>query len=317
MGPGAAEGAATVTTMRQGEGTTNPGEAKGRWQALGSAPLGAAESDDWATTIAERLGLAFPPSRRAFLEERLWARVRALGLAGPALYRAYLLKRPDEWDALADLLVVTESSFFREEASFRALHERIIPELVQRRETTGALRRELALWSAGCSTGEEPYTLAMIALETLPNPALWEVRVLGSDLSGRNIARARAGVYDARRLANLPSPWRQRHAAGDEGAREVRMGATVRAVTTFRQHNLCGEDWPIGSQDVVVCQNVIIYFRREDQVRVLNRLYDTLRPGGYLLVGATELPTAPIRPGLTPVRVGDTLAYHRPHSRWA
>lgn len=290
----------------------------GNWRTRQSVPyLGATEGDGWAALIVERLGLAFPPSRRDFLAERLWARTRTLGLANPALYREYLLRQPDEWAALADLLVVTESRFLREELAFRALREQIIPELARRRETTGAPRRELTLWSAGCSTGEEAYTLAMIALETLPLPAIWEIRVLGTDLSGRNVAQARAGSYDPRRLANLPDDWRRRHVTERAGEREARMGAAVRGVTTFRQHNLCGDDWPIGAQDVIVCQNVIIYFRREDQIRVLNRLYDTLRPGGYLLVGATELPTAPLRPGLTPVRVGETLAYHRPHGRWA
>lgn len=306
-----------VTMMRQGAETVLSAETKGHWQVAGApVSLDAAESKDWAALIAGQLGLYFPPDRQQFLAGRLWSRVRALGLTSPALYRAYLLSHTQEWEMLADALVVTESRFFREEASFRALRELIIPELVRRRETTGTLRRELALWSAGCSTGEEAYTLAMIALETLPLPTIWELHILGSDLSGRNIAHAREGNYDARRLADLPAIWRGRY-VGEAGAGEqVRIGAALRRVTSFRQHNLCGEDWPIGSQDVIVCQNVIFYFRREDQLRVLNRLYDTLRPGGYLLVGATELPTVPIRPGVTTVRVGDTLAYHRPHGRW-
>lgn len=304
--------------MRQGEETVLAAGAKGHWHTAGAPiALDEAESNEWASMIAEHLGLYFPPGRRQFLAERLWARVRALDLQSPALYRAYLLGRPQEWAILADALVVTESRFFREEGNFRALREQILPELVRRRETTGALRRELALWSAGCSTGEEAYTLAMIALETLPLPSIWGLHVLGSDLSGRNIGHARAGRYDARRLEDLPAAWRERYIVGEAAEQRVRVGAALRRVTSFRQHNLCGDDWPIGSQDVIVCQNVIFYFRREDQLRVLNRLYDTLRPGGYLLVGATELPTVPIRPGITPAHVGDTLAYHRPLGRWA
>src|SRR4051794_35125303 len=303
--------------MRQSDETLLTAETKGHWQ-VADAPvtLPEDESNDWAALIAEHLGLYFPPGRRQFLAHRLWSRVRSLGLVSPALYRGYLLNHPQEWDVLADALVVTESRFFREEASFRALREQILPELMRRRESTGPLRREMSLWSAGCSTGEEAYTLAMIALETLPLPSIWDLHILGSDLSGRNIEHARAGLYDTRRLADLPADWRGRYAADGTGEHHVRIGAALRRVTSFRQHNLCGDDWPIGSQDVIVCQNVIFYFRREDQLRVLNRLYDTLRPGGYLLVGATELPTVPIRPGISPVRVGDTLAYHRPYGRW-
>ena len=127
----------------------------------------------------------------------------------------------------------------------------------------------------------------------------------------RNIAQAREGSYDARRLEGLPPEWHRRHILPAPAAGRVQVGPGVRLLTTFKQHNLCGDLWPIPFQDVIVCQNVLIYFRRADQLRVLNRLYDTLRPGGYLLVGATELPTVPIRPGVTPSRVGGTLAYHR------
>ena len=197
---------------------------------------------------------------------------------------------------LADAIVVSESRFFREAGAFAALRERILPELVRRREQTGR-PRELDIWSAGCSTGEEAYTLAMIALETVPLPSLWTLRVLGTDLSGRNIAQAREGVYDPRRLEALPPTWSHRYVTPAPGDERVQVGAAVRKVVTFRQHNLCGDLWTIEPQDVIVCQNVLIYFRREDQLRVLNRLYDTLRPGGYLLVGATELPIVPIRRG--------------------
>jgi chemotaxis protein methyltransferase CheR len=302
--------------MRQGDRTRVSTPLAGRWQApVEALPLSAAEAEEWANYIAAELGLFFPTGRRRSLEERLWSRVQVLGLANQVAYRAYLDSYPAEWGALADALVVTESRFFREEASFRALRESILPECIARRETGGG-RRELSLWSAGCSTGEEAYTLAMIALETVPLPTIWDLHVLGSDLSARNIDHAREGIYDLRRLESLPATWRTRYAEEDYPARQARMGAAVRLLTTFRQHNLCGESWPIGSQDTIVCQNVIFYFRREDQLRVLNRLYDTLRPGGALLIGATELPLVPIRAGVTPTRIGDALAYRRPWSRW-
>jgi chemotaxis protein methyltransferase CheR len=286
-------------------------EPKGQWRTLTSpAALDAAEAAEWSLVIAERLGLFFAPERLQFLTARLWSRVHALGLGSPALYRAYLLSHPDEWDILADAIVVNESRFFREESLFLALGDHILPQLVRRREVVGG-RRELAIWSAGCSTGEEAYTLAMTTLESVPLPSLWDLQILGTDLSGSNLDRAREGIYEPRRLEGLPQAWFDRYVEACGGER-VRVRQAARAITAFRRHNLCGEVWAMSPQDVIVCLNVIIYFRREDQLSVLNRLYDTLRPGGYLLVGATELPTVPIRPGVTPQRIGGALAYQRP-----
>jgi len=299
-----------MTTERAGRGA-----ARG---AHDSAPRtsGPDEGTAWAALVASRWGLYFPPERQAALHDRLGVRVRTLALRDLAAYREYLDRHPGEWQHLADALIVAESRFYREADSARALSEQILPELLGHREVGGSGRRELALWSAGCSTGEEAYTLAMIALEAVPLAANWELRILGSDLSATNIASAREGSYDARRLAELPPGWRARYTAplppSGDGATRVRVLPALRLPTTFRQHNLCGAVWPIGTQDVIVCQNVLFYFRREEQLRVLNRLYDTLRPGGTLIVGATELPTRPLRLGIAPRRLGDTFIYERP-----
>lgn len=280
------------------------------------APLSAAEHEAWSALIAGRLGLHFPPARSGFLRDRLWRRVRHHGLRGLGHYQAFLASNPQEWDALADLLTVNETRFCRDQGLYGVLRERIVPELARRREQ-GPGPRRMMLWSAGCSTGDEAYTLAMTALESVPLPMLWDLRVLGTDLSPRNIAQARAGVYPAARLAALPAEWLSRYtialgrAAATEPEARYQVREKVRALTTFRVHNLCDDFWGVPAQDVIVCQNVLIYFRRQEQLRVLRRLYDTLQPGGYLLVGATELPLEPLRPGLKPRRMGDTLVYQR------
>lgn len=301
--------------MRAADGVVSQSTGDGPRQAPPAPVLAVAQAEDWATTIAAELGLFFPPSRHRFLEERLWSRTLAVGLSSIERYRAHLTTHHAEWAELAEALVVTESRFFREEGTFRALCDVLLPESVERRDRDGS-RREIAFWSAGCSTGEEAYTLAILALETVPMPTIWDLRVLGSDLSARNIAHAREGYYDPRRLESLPVTWRERYIVEDAAGRVAQIGAPLRLLTTFRQHNLCGADWPIGAQDVICCQNVLFYFRREEQLRVLNRLYDTLRPGGALLIGATELPLVPIRAGVTPARIGDALAYRRPWGRW-
>src|SRR5262245_3461827 len=124
--------------MRQVGETPNTTAGKQRWRSLPTqATLDAAEGTEWALVIAERLGLYFAPERLQFLADRLWSRVRELGLGSPALYRAYLLSHPDEWDILADAIVVNESRFFREESLFRALADHIVPQHVRRRELVG------------------------------------------------------------------------------------------------------------------------------------------------------------------------------------
>lgn len=278
------------------------------------APLSDEEYQAWSALIAARLGLYFAPSRMRFLRDRLWRRVQHHDLVSLTHYRAFLAKHPEEWSTLADLLTVNESRFFRHERLYRALQEQILPDLARRREAAHGSRR-LSLWSAGCSTGDETYTLAMTVLESVPLPALWEVRIFGTDLSPRNIAVAREGVYPAWRLDTLPDEWTARYtvvvSAPEEDAPRYRIRDKVRALTTFQVQNLCADYWAIAPQDVIVCQNVLIYFRRQEQLRVLGRLYDTLRPGGYLLVGATELPMEPLRPGLWPTRIGDVLVYRK------
>lgn len=281
-----------------------------------AAQLSAAEHEAWSALIANRLGLHFPAARSRFLQERLWRRVRHHGLYGLGHYQAFLANNPQEWDALADLLTVNETRFCRDHGLYHVLREQILPELARRREQ-GPGPRRMMLWSAGCSTGDEAYTLAMTALESVPLPMLWDLRVLGTDLSPRNIAQARVGVYPAARLAALPPEWLSRytvavgHAAAAGAGGGYQMREKVRALTTFRVHNLCDDFWGVPAQDAIVCQNVLIYFRRQEQLRVLRRLYDALQPGGYLLVGATELPLEPLRPGLKPRRMGDTLVYQR------
>lgn len=289
------------------------GYRSGRGDAPTSAPD---EVAVWSELIASRWGLHFPPGRQATLRARLGSRVQTLKLRDLAAYQEYLGRHPEEWQRLADALIVAESRFYREPDTARALAEEILPELLRHHEVGGSGRRELALWSAGCSTGEEAYTLAMIALEAVPLATTWELRILGSDLSASNVASARAGIYDTRRLTELPTGWQERYTTplprANAEVRRVQVAPALRLPTSFRQHNLCGEIWPIGAQDVIVCQNVLFYFRRAEQLRVLNRLYDTLRPGGTLIVGATELPTSPLRPGIAPRRLGDTFVYERP-----
>jgi len=181
----------------------------------------------WAEVVAARWGLHFPPARHATLLDRLGQRLRTLGLGDLTAYRGYLARHPQEWQRLADALIVAESRFYREADTARALAEQILPELLGHREVGGSGRRELALWSAGCSTGEEAYTLAMIALEAVPLAANWELRILGSDLGTSTIASARG---DLRRAPPGESPRRMagalhRAAAAARRRGDARIGA--------------------------------------------------------------------------------------------
>lgn len=243
--------------------------------------------------LLEKAGLNFEDSAKDRLERRLLERLDATGARDFADY--YLRVRrgtdPAELERMLELCVTHETYFFREPRQLRALEFEIIPTLAARLEKeTG--RRRMRMWSAGCSTGEEPYTLAMIMLRS---PALkgWDVEVLGTDLSQRALARARRGIYGPSSFREVdqgivdrfftPAPL-----SGMEPHWEVRP--ELRAVVNLGRLNLwnAAEMAVAGLVDVVLCRNVLIYFDREGKRRVIDALHDRLCPGGYLLLGHSE-----------------------------
>ncbi len=262
--------------------------------------------------IYERSGLFFTDARRAVLEGRVQRRLRALGMTSPTEYLRLLHgpeSAPGELLELLDVVATHETSFFRDRAQLDGFRRRVLPQVLEAAEC----RRRLRIWSAACSSGEEPYTLAMIVLEVLgPEASQWDVSVLGTDLSRSMIARAVEGEYGSYSFRSAPAYYVQKYF--EVVAPETfRVTPGVRSLVEFRLLNFA--DAPamraMRGYDVVFCRNVLIYFDREAKERCVGHLVDALEPGGYLFVGPCE--TAPgLSETLESVRFPDATAYRKP-----
>ena len=237
-------------------------------------------------SVSARMGLALAPGARPGLERRLRERLAVLNLKTFGEYYQYLSFDPgaaDEWDALYDLLTTTETYFFREDYQLRAFQNEVLPELIDRARP----RRRLTIWSAGCSTGEEVYTIAMLIHE-MNLVQGWEVRVFGSDISKRCIATARRGVYGPSSFRVTPKDKRRAYFIDrPDGAHVVER---IRAMCHFGQMNLLERDKArlIGRVDAIFCRNVLIYFDPQARKSVIDLFHERLYPSGVLLLGHSE-----------------------------
>jgi chemotaxis protein methyltransferase CheR len=232
-------------------------------------------------------GLWFDDDSAYFLERRLQQRLRERQLDSFLDYYYLLLygaEREEELSRVVDVLTTNETYFFREMNQLRALTEEIVPELVQRRGG----RRRLRLWSAGCSTGEEPYTLAILLLEH-PLLAGWDTEIFASDISQRVLHSARRGVYTASSFRCTEPGYRERYFEPVD-AGSSRVVEPVRRLVTFGQLNLLApEQWTIlGQFDVILCRNVMIYFNAEGKRKMVESFHRKLDGGGFLLLGHAE-----------------------------
>jgi len=240
--------------------------------------------------VRERAGLHLPESRLSDLE-RAVGRATAEGNLpdADALYR--LLRRgkgpSDTFDALMSALNVGETYFFRDAGQIEALEREILPELIARRSP----QRRLRIWSAACSSGEEAYTLAILASRLLPDLPEWEVLVLGTDLNARSLDLARRGVYGAWSFRAVPPLVRATHfiQRGDR----FEVGPRIRSMVSFAQLNLVEDPYPSPTtsseaMDLILCRNALLYFDEESARRVVGRLRDALADGGWLLVSSVE-----------------------------
>ena len=250
-------------------------------------PVSSTALVDLACLLKERVGLHVRADGQPALRLAVVARLDEL----PAVEDAdgYLrLLRSDAGDeelrALLPLVTVGKTSFFRDDRQFRALHA-LLPDLLARPRAGG---RRVSIWSAGCATGEEPYSIAMSAAAAGADPA--QLEILATDVNPEAVAAAARGSYDARRAREIPPEWRERYfdAEGDHW----RVRPSLRQlITAIRPHNLVSSVFPspeTGGWDVVFCRNVIIYFDTPTTQAVLQQFHDALAPGGYLFLGYSE-----------------------------
>jgi chemotaxis protein methyltransferase CheR len=248
--------------------------------------LGDAEFEFIRHVVGENAGIVLGPNKRQLVQGRLARRLRELRLGSYQEYCEHVRRSgPEELVGLINALTTNVTSFFRENHHFEALAEYMLPEAMRR----NAGSRRIRIWSAGCSTGEEPYCVAMTAADVVPSVG-WDCKVLATDIDSNVIAFGQQGVYPLDRIASLPT---ERLRSCFQKGTGLQLGkaivkAQLRAVVTFRVLNLL-HPWPMhGPFDVIFCRNVMIYFDQATRERLVRRFVEMLAPGGYLCIGHAE-----------------------------
>jgi len=289
----------------------------------------------WQAFIQQRCGLVFSASRQRFLRQSLLARMRLNRMRSFREYYHYVAFHPAavaEWQALLELLLNHETHFFRHQPSFTALSEYALPMLMQDR----AQDSTITMWSAGCSLGQEAYSLALAFLEFTAPPsspcykrlgnwarAGWQVKVIGTDISQQALERARQGQYKLHEMRWLAEYYRQHYFTTLTYGPHVtyKVVPRVQAVVDFHYMNLCDPHSapPVlppfiggkgGGVEIIFCQNVLIYFPQEERPGIVQRLCQFLRPGGFLFLGPAEVLGLRL-PGIQPVQLPHVLLYQR------
>ncbi len=233
--------------------------------------------------LRARAGIALGASKREMVCSRLAKRLRHYGLNSFTDYLALLTDESAECQEFINCLTTNKTDFFREAHHFEFLRDTVIPQ-------ARARGKRFRVWSAGCSTGEEPYTLALTLAEHGPAADGWDVRILASDIDTAVLATAERGVYAAERVGVPPAVLRNYFLRGTgANAGTVAVRPELKDRIAFRRINLTDDPWPVRTRfDAIFCRNVVIYFDRETQHRLLTRFAEHLVPGGYLFLGHSE-----------------------------
>lgn len=261
--------------------------------------LTAEDFDCLAAMLLGDAGITLAKSKATLLYSRLAKRLRALGLTE---FRQYceLLNDPKEKDERARMLAALTTNvtrFFREPHHFEHLRTDVLPPLIAAAKKGGRVR----IWSAACSSGQEPYSIALTILSMLPEVERYDLKVLATDIDPNMVAMGRAGIYSDELLSPVSAPLRHRWFRPCPDGMEV--GDDMRALVGFRELNLIG-DWPMkGSFDAIFCRNVVIYFSEETQARVWSRFAPLLNPQAYLYIGHSERLSGPAAPSFDAVGI--------------
>lgn len=249
------------------------------------AGLGEPEFARLAAIATSETGIVVGPAKRQMMASRLARLVRASGLADYARYADKVERDPDERRRFLNAMTTNLTAFFRESHHFEQLRTEILPELLRRRAAT----RRIRIWSAGCSTGQEPYSIAMVLASAGGIGQGWDLKVLATDIDSEVLDRARSARFPAETIEAVPAEYRghlQRGLGVHEGS--VRVRPEVAALVTFRELNLQGA-WPMTTRfDVIFCRNVMIYFDKAARERVVERFAGALADDGWLVIGHSE-----------------------------
>jgi chemotaxis protein methyltransferase CheR len=268
--------------------------------------LSNADFDRLRALVYDECGINLGRDKKTMMEIRLKRRLRTLDIGSYQDYCRHLF-RPEEMTAelvhLIDVITTNKTDFFREPDHFEYLVQKALPELAAR---MGGARRSL-IWSAGCSTGEEPYTLAMVLSEYAAQCPGFRFGVLATDICTDVLAKAESGIFKAESLAPVPKQLQRKYfmRSRDPESELLRAAPELRELIEFRRLNFMDADFGISeAPEVIFCRNVIIYFDRATQVRLLQKLVRQLAPGGYFFAGHSEsfqgmeLPLVPVAPAV-------------------
>ncbi len=242
--------------------------------------------------IKTQTGIALSDFKRSLVQARLSKRLRQLGLRTFREYYDYLMKRDptgEERIRFINAMTTNKTEFFREPHHFTYLKDVWLPSVRSRAAKTG--ERRIRIWSAGCSTGEEPYSIAITLWEGLQTLLGWDVRILASDIDTEVLARAQEGVYPLDQVRAIPQDMLCRYFQKETGTQAdlVRVLPKLRDLITFRRINLLEEPWPIRTRfDVIFCRNVVIYFDKPTQHQLFHRFEAALQEEGLLILGHSE-----------------------------
>jgi chemotaxis protein methyltransferase CheR len=236
--------------------------------------------------VREHTGIALSDAKRELVYGRLARRLRRLKLASFAEYCALVESRPsEELQELTNAITTNLTAFFRENYHFEQLAAEALPQIERKRSAT----RRIRLWSAGCSTGEEPYSLAMVMREAFAHLPDWDIKLLATDIDSTVVETAVQGIYGAERLNGVAAERVRRwfpQVAGRPGY--CAASAELKRLITFKQLNLV-DPWPMkGPFDIIFCRNVVIYFDKHTQCTLFDRLAEMQDPGGWLFIGHSE-----------------------------
>ena len=275
-------------------------------EKITSARLTEHELSEIRALIEQRSGILFDESRERFFSQRVREHLEEKRLPHGADLLRLMRNSNVEYDSLLERLLTQETSFFRYPSVFEALERKVLREMHTKKFWENP--RSLRVWSAGCATGEEPYTIAMTICDSLEFAEAWNIHILATDVSRQALQVAERGVYPARELSAL-NP-RQKEAYFTKVGTEFMVRPKLRNLVSFAQMNLAQSVY-MGRFDIIFCMNVMIYFSEDRRASLIQRFYEYLEPGGYLFLGHAE---SVAKVGVKfDVKVhGDCLLYQKP-----
>lgn len=250
------------------------------------------EFQRFSAFIYDKVGIKLPPAKKTMLEARMQKRLKVLGLSDFKAYADFVFSpvgQKNELVHLIDVVTTNKTDFFREPAHFAYLASTVLPAIIAGRDD--CLREPIRLWSAGCSSGEEPYTLAMALSEIAETRRDFRFSILASDISTRILEQAQKAIYPDERIEPIPVQCKKKYLlrSKDHTSSLVRICPEIRALVTFKRINFMDADFGVRQKmDIIFCRNVVIYFDKDTQQTLMGKFHHQLHDNGFLFLGHSE-----------------------------